>query len=202
MSSELLERRSATGPVATRVTAVAVLVLCAAGVLALHAAITTSAGRDLDRSLLAGVLQRFGGGGASARELLSATTNASVLLVLAGLVAVALLRRRPWSAAGAAVVVLGSSATTAGFKAVAGGTLPSGHVTAVAGLVGAATLVVGRWLRPLVLLAGSLAVLVQGTATMLAGWHRPSDVVAGVLVAAGWTALVLAVRPRGATIAG
>jgi membrane-associated phospholipid phosphatase len=202
MSSGLLERRTTTAPVTTRATAVVVLVLCAAGVLGLHAAITTRTGRQLDRSVLEGVLRRVGGATASAWELLSATTNTSVLLVLAGLVAVALLRRRPWAAAGAAVVVLGSSATTAGFKAVAGGSLPSGHVTAVAGLACAAALVAGRWLRPLVLIAGTVAVLVQGTATMVAGWHRPSDVVAGVLVAVGWTALVLALRPRGATIAG
>lgn len=201
MSTGLLERRPTTGPVAPRAAAAAVLVLCTAGVVGLHAAITTRTGRHLDRSLLDDVLGRVGGATTTARELLSATTDVSVLLVLAVLVAVGLLRRRPWTAAGAAVVVLGASATTAVIKAVTGGSLPSGHVTAVVGLTCAAALVVGRWLRPLVLLAGTAAVLAQGTATMIVGWHRPSDVVAGVLVAVGWTALVLTLRPRAATTA-
>lgn len=200
MSTGLLERRAAPDPAPPRAGAGAVLVLCAAGVLALHAAVGTRTGHRLDQAVLGRVLAQVGGATGTAHELLAVTTDASVLLALGVVVVGGLLRRRPGLAVRAAVVVLGSSATTAMFKAVTGGSLPSGHTTAVAGLTCAAALVAARRARPVLLVLGGAATVAEGTATMIAGWHRPADLVAACLVTAGWTALVLAVGPRGATI--
>lgn len=77
-----------------------------------------------------------------------------------------------------------------------GGALPSGHVTAIAGLSCAAVLVMTRRLRPLVLALGAVAVAAEAVATMILGMHLPFGVVAGVLMALGWTAAVVLVAPR------
>jgi hypothetical protein len=44
-------------------------------------------------------------------------------------------------------------------------------------------------------LAGAAATCAMGLATIADRWHRPSDVVAAVLVVVGWTALVCAFAP-------
>lgn len=188
--------RAPTPTPLTRVGAAFVLAASATGVLVLLVAVGTRSATTLDDTVLDRLLGRVGGATGTAREVLSLTTNVSVLLALAVLVVVALVRRRPALAVGAAVVVLGGSATTAAIKAVTGGSLPSGHVTAIAGLVCAAALVVAPLLRPVVLALGAVAVAAQAVATMILGWHLPLDVVAGVLVAVGWTAAVVIVAPR------
>ena len=201
MSTGLLDRRTRTHPTAvTRAWAVAVLVACAAGVVLLQGVVTTRSGQRVDRGVLQNVLELVGTRTGATHTVLSATTELSVLAVLGVLVGVALVRRRPALALGAAAIVLGSSATTALLKLVLGGSLPSGHTTAVAGLSCAAVLVAPRWARPVLALLGLAATIVEGTATMVAGWHRPVDLLAACLVALGWTALVVALAPRGATI--
>lgn len=187
----------------TRGWAVAVLLACAAGVLLLQQGVVgTRSGQRLDREVLARALGFVGARTGATHTVLSATTELSVLAVLVVVVGVALVRRRPELALGAAVIVLGSSATTALLKLVLGGSLPSGHTTAVAGLSCAAVLVAPRWARPVLALLGVAATIVEGTATMVAGWHRPVDLLAACLVVLGWTALVVALAPRGATIGG
>lgn len=204
MSTDLLERPTWAHPSAvTRGWALAVLVACAAGVLLLQQGVVgTRSGQRLDRVILQRVLDLVGTRTGATQTVLSATTELSVLVVLGVLVGVALVRRRPALALGAAVVVLGSSATTALLKLVLGGSLPSGHTTAIAGLTCAAVLVAPRWARPVLAGLGAAATVVEGTATMIAGWHRPVDLLAACLVVMGWTALAVAVAPRGATIGG
>jgi hypothetical protein len=49
--------------------------------------------------------------------------------------------------------------------------------------------------------AGTVGSLLVGAATIVAGWHRPSDVAAALMVSAAWAGLVVAfvvMRPRGA----
>ena len=71
-------------------------------------------------------------------------------------------------------------------------TLPSGHTTvAAAGLVGL-MLVVPPWLRSITTALGVVGVSAYGFATLVNHWHRPSDVAAAVLVAAGWGCLAVA----------
>lgn len=117
-------------------------------------------------------------------------------------VAVALARGRVPLAVGALTVVVGANVTTQLLKhtvlersdvvdgVVASNSFPSGHTTVVAAGVGALCLVSPRWMRPLVVPLGAFAVTLTGASTVVAGWHRPSDVVGAVLVVAVWTALV------------
>ncbi len=70
---------------------------------------------------------------------------------------------------------------------------PSGHATAAAAFALSAVLVAPPRRRPLVALIGAAFVLVVGAFLLILAWHMPSDVLGGYLVAAGWTALAVAV---------
>jgi membrane-associated phospholipid phosphatase len=123
---------------------------------------------------------------------------------------IGLLRRR-WGAAGsAAVVIIGSNVTTQVIKdgvfhrtGLVGewnrdiNTLPSGHVTVVVAAWAALLFVTPRSRRPLTAFAGAVAACAIGLATLGDRWHRPSDVVAAVLVVVAWAALVCATAPAG-----
>lgn len=61
--------------------------------------------------------------------------------------------------------------------------LPSGHTAAVAGIAAGATLASRAPWRFVVAFLGLLAVSVTGAATLSLEWHRPSDVLASVLIA-------------------
>jgi membrane-associated phospholipid phosphatase len=133
--------------------------------------------------------------------------------LLAGLVLVCgigLVRRRWGAAALAAVVIIGSNVTTQVIKdgvfhrtGLVGewnrdiNTLPSGHVTVVVAAWAALLLVTPRGRRPLTAFAGAVAACAIGLATLGDRWHRPSDVVAAVLVVVAWTALACAAAPAG-----
>lgn len=123
---------------------------------------------------------------------------------------IGLLRRRPTSAGLAAVVIVGSNLTTQVIKdgvfhrtGLVGewnrdiNTLPSGHVTVVAAAWAALLLVVPRSRRPVTALAGAAVTCAMSLATVADRWHRPSDVVAAVLVVVAWTSLVCAFAPAG-----
>lgn len=119
------------------------------------------------------------------------------------------LLRRSWAATGLAVVViLGSNVTTQVIKdgvfyrvGLLGewnrdiNTLPSGHVTVVAAAWAALLLVVPRGWRSPTALVGAGATCAMGLATIADRWHRPSDVVAAVLVVVVWAAAACAVAP-------
>ncbi|MFT4298262.1 MAG: phosphatase PAP2 family protein [Aeromicrobium sp.] len=125
----------------------------------------------------------------------------ALALAASGSVALALLRRQVRLALAALLVIGGANATTQVLKQyvleraeladgiIAHNSLPSGHTTVVASSLGALCLVCPTWLRPFVMTAGSCAVTLTGAATVVAGWHRPSDVIAAVLVCLIWTAI-------------
>ena len=129
----------------------------------------------------------------------------------AGLLAVCglgLVRRRWGAAAMATVVIIGSNLTTQVIKdgvffrtGLVGewnrdvNTLPSGHVTVLAAASAALLFVAPRRWRPLTALAGAVATCAMGLATVADRWHRPSDVVAAVLVVVAWAAVVCALAP-------
>jgi membrane-associated phospholipid phosphatase len=72
---------------------------------------------------------------------------------------------------------------------------PSGHATAAMSLALAAVIVAPRRLRPLVAAVGGVAALAVGVSVVVIGWHFPSDVVGGYLLAAGTSlGVVAAVR--------
>lgn len=121
--------------------------------------------------------------------------------VLAGLVLVtiALLRRRPLMAVVVPAILLGANVTTQLLKpaladvrlielhhaqSVYPGSWPSGHATAAMSLALCGVLVVGPRLRPLAAFTGAGFAVAVGYALVVAGWHLPSDVLGGYLVAA------------------
>lgn len=154
-----------------------------------------------------------GTGGETNAQLVRSLQEISVgtaAIALAALAVVALIRGRLRVALAAAILVAGANVTTQLLKNFVldrpdlgvgsdANSLPSGHTTVVFSLVLAAVLVAPRALRWLVASAGAGAGGLTGLATVIAGWHRPSDVIAAMLVTLVWAALVSAVlagRPR------
>ncbi|WP_433785515.1 phosphatase PAP2 family protein [Actinomycetospora sp. CA-101289] len=186
------------------VAAVLAVVLGAATVVGAYLlAVLDPAGRALDDAVLhAATSLGLRGEGLTLLELVGVPTVAFAVVVLAG---IAIARGRGGRAVGVVALVLGAQVVTQLLKAglarpdsVDANSLPSGHVTLVASLGLALVLVVPRLLRPLAALAAVAVTGVAGVATMVAGWHRPSDVVAavGVVVAtAGVVSLAGALLP-------
>lgn len=84
-------------------------------------------------------------------------------------------------------------------RAAAGNSLPSGHTAVAAAFAVALVLVLPPRLRGLGALLGAGYAALVGVATLSAGWHRPSDAVAAILVVGAWAAvagLLLAVFQR------
>lgn len=73
---------------------------------------------------------------------------------------------------------------------------PSGHTTVIVSAVFALFLVSAPRLRPVIAAVGSLAIVAVGSLLVGSQWHRPSDVVAGVLVVAIYVFLGGAVLAR------
>lgn len=69
---------------------------------------------------------------------------------------------------------------------------PSGHATASMALALALVLVVAPRLRPVAAVAGSALALAVSFSVISMGWHFPSDVIGGFLLATGWTLVLLA----------
>ncbi len=167
------------------------------------AALGVPRGRALD----AGALQAFTG---VARPPLEPSITGMAKLAdptpfaiaAALLVFIALLRRRPMMAAVTAAILLGANVTTQllkpaladvriidlhGVESLYPGSWPSGHSTAAMSLALCCVLVVGPWLRPLAALIGAAYAVGVGYALVALGWHLPSDVLGGFLVAATFT---------------
>jgi membrane-associated phospholipid phosphatase len=176
--------------------------------------VRTIRGQMLDTVALYGngLARRMVGGPLDAA--LEAISVGSIALILVVIAVVAVARRRLALGVMAAAAVVGACATSYVLKrwlerpylgvdpdrAYAGNSLPSGHATAAAAFAIGLTLAAPPRARGVVGLAGAGYAAVVGVATMSSGWHRPSDVVAGYLVAGGWAAfaglvLVLAQRP-------
>ena len=71
--------------------------------------------------------------------------------------------------------------------------LPSGHTTVAASAAFVVFLVVSPRFRPLAAVIGSAFAIAAGASTLVEQWHRPSDVIAGLLVVAFWGSLAGAV---------
>ncbi len=135
---------------------------------------------------------------------------APVLLMLIGICALALHWGRRREALAAVVALAGANLTTEILKALFGherfwpflgetqpwsSSFPSGHTTAAASIAVALLIVVPARLRALAAVAGAAFVCAVGISVVALEWHYPSDVVGGLLVAAGWGFAALAV-PR------
>jgi membrane-associated phospholipid phosphatase len=129
-------------------------------------------------------------------------------LIGLALVAIALLRRRLRLALTVPLTMLGASTTTVLLKPLAGRTRnsyllgpshqilaaswPSGHATAAMTVALCAVLVAPAALRIPVALLGSIFAVAVGCSILILGWHFPSDVLGGFMVAGLWFSLSLA----------
>ncbi|SDZ41642.1 PAP2 superfamily protein [Micromonospora pattaloongensis] len=134
--------------------------------------------------------------------VLNAMSVASLAIATAVIVFIALIRRRIMLALMAALLVLGANLTTQLVKyltvrpdlgidperAGAGNSLPSGHTAVAASVAVALVLVVPARVRGLAAVLGAAYAAVAGVATLSAGWHRPSDAVASLLMVGAWAA--------------
>jgi membrane-associated phospholipid phosphatase len=123
-------------------------------------------------------------------------------------VAVALLRRRVRLAIAIVAILLGANVTTellkpllahpradwllGGRTPVDAASWPSGHATAAMSLALAWVLAVPGRLRPAFAVLGAAFAVAVSYSFLTLGWHYPSDVFGGFLVAATWTLAVVA----------
>jgi membrane-associated phospholipid phosphatase len=187
---------------------------CAAGAALVWVAVAMSTqARWLDVAAEHGFLGLRASRLAPFAETFSRTVG-PVTLVVGGVlfVAIALARRRPRIAAAVAVILIGANVTTQvlkpalaiprfsewlGTAQITPGSWPSGHSTAAMSLVLCAVLVASPRLRPTVAAVGAVFAVAIGYALVGMGWHYPSDVLGGFLVAGAW-ALVAAAAVRAA----
>ncbi|MFS0885792.1 phosphatase PAP2 family protein [Aeromicrobium sp. 179-A 4D2 NHS] len=145
---------------------------------------TVTAGREAELTLLS-ILGRV--------PMWSLAVLAVVGLVLA-------VRRHDMRAAvGAGLVIAGANLTTqvtkhallerSDFGLGVHNSLPSGHVTVVVSAVAALLIVVPPGARAFVAGLGTFATGLTGLSTIVAGWHRPGDVAAALIVTMAWCAV-------------
>ena len=191
-------------------------VCCAFGTYAVHRLfVETELGQSVDQSLLDKAAALPPLIDHLAQVLLSGFTLPLVVAACLVPPTLALLRRSPWLAAGALVLVAGANITTQVLKSYvferpdllalgAPNSLPSGHTTVAASVALALAIIAPPALRVPAAVAGTAGSLLVGAATIVAGWHRLSDVVAAVMVSAAWAGVVVAfvvMRPRPAPAA-
>jgi membrane-associated phospholipid phosphatase len=184
------------------------------GLVAYVASVHAGALQRADVRVLSGFRSIVGARSWRAASTLSHVFDPVSFLLLAMLVAfVGFARERPRLALAAAMAMLGANLTTQLLKSaltserplligspVGTHAWPSGHSTAAMSLALALVLVSPARLRPYVAAAGGLLAAGVGYSVLLLGWHYPSDVLGGYLMAGAWTCLVAAValRPSGA----
>jgi len=123
-------------------------------------------------------------------------------------VLVALLRRRPRVALAILVILIGANASTEVLKhllaasrpaplpdalvAITKGSFPSGHATAAMSLALCCVIAASARWRPWIAALGATFTVAVSYSFLSLGWHYPSDVCAGYLVATTWTLLGIA----------
>jgi membrane-associated phospholipid phosphatase len=170
-------------------------------------------GRSLDARALHGFIDLQRDTAADSVNSIAMLGNpAQVGLMAAALAAVALARGRPRIAIAVIALLAATSVSSQLLKAllaypryeglidgghVSPAAFPSGHATAAMSIALAAVLVAPPRARPLAALLGTAFALSVAFAIVTLGWHFPSDVVGGFLLATGW-ALVTAAALRAA----
>lgn len=181
------------------------------GVFGMYAVfVRTRTGQLVDQAAFLGAVRGQSQLWDSARQILDLVSVPFVAAVLAASMLIAALRRRWLQAAQVALLVAGANLTTQVLKTVVftrpfldvgsphGNALPSGHTTVAASSAAALLFVVPRRARPLAAVLGAVYTVLTGVATMVGQWHRPSDVVAAVLVVLAWSGLACALSAWGA----
>jgi membrane-associated phospholipid phosphatase len=185
-------------------------IACAAAlVLDRVLAFATGTGRGVDASALQGFVDLR-----SVRSVPLANAIAHLAdpvpfaLLGVALIVIALLRGRPRVALALPVILLGANATTQLLKPalahqrsvewlsyphhISAAAWPSGHATASMTLALCAVLVAPPRLRPALAVVGAGFAVAVCYALLTLGWHFPSDVLGGYLVAMTWTLLSVA----------
>lgn len=168
-------------------------------------------GQQIDERAVTGASYGRGKLWQLAEPVLDVVSVSFVVLGLGAAMVIALMRLRWGLALQVAVMVGGSNITTQLLKhqllerpdlGVNGyhenNSLPSGHTTVAASVSMALVMVVPRRMRPAVAVLGAGYTAATGVSTLVGRWHRPSDVVAALLVVLIWSALVCALTPRSA----
>ncbi|QIK67469.1 phosphatase PAP2 family protein [Nocardioides sp. HDW12B] len=168
-------------------------------------AVLTPTGQHVDDRLMTWAATTVEDTGWAARLLGEVGQVPLLLLVTGAVAALAGAVHGPWRAvvvaAVAATTVVVSQVLKAGLErpslldATMMNSFPSGHVAAVAGVAAALVLAVPRVLRAPTLLVTLPVVGAVGLATVVLAWHRPSDVVASVLIAVACAGLGEALVP-------
>ncbi|WP_433790052.1 phosphatase PAP2 family protein [Actinoplanes sp. CA-252034] len=177
-----------------------------AGLLATyHVFVRTISGQWLDTAAMLGTDVHHPRLEDLLRTVLNATTLTGLVLVCLIAAAVGVVRKRLDLAIAAAVLVLGGNATTQLLKdwlprptldgLTYPNSLPSGHTTAAASVAFALVIVLPAALRGPAALVGAGYTAAIAIGTVWARWHRPSDIIAALLVVLAWGAVaVLGVR--------
>jgi membrane-associated phospholipid phosphatase len=170
-------------------------------------AYASSGARWLDASALSGFVDLQGDHVSPlADRIANIGDPGPVVLLTAGLVALSAARGRLRQAVAIAFLVGATSVSSQVLKALlayprydAGGeayvypaAFPSGHSTAAMTLAACAVLAAPRAARPIAAALGTLLALGVGYSVVTLGWHYPSDVVGGFLLATIWTLIVVA----------
>jgi membrane-associated phospholipid phosphatase len=183
----------------------ATLLCSATFVLVYRLAVHTVRGRTLDGAALRGALLSRSRVTEAVESVLDVVSVTSLLAAAALIVGIALVRLRHTLALAAIAVLVSANVVAQVLKRYVLdrpdlgideitparlNSMPSGHSTIAMSVAVALVLVLPGKLRPPAAVAGAAYASVTGVATLLAGWHRPSDAIAGVLVVAICASLV------------
>jgi membrane-associated phospholipid phosphatase len=159
------------------------------------------AARHFDASALAGLIVPSGSRGETLFTRIATLGDVGpIALIALGLTLVALLRGRPRVAVAVLLLVGATSVSGQLLKAVlayprdadlGAAAFPSGHSTAAMTVALCGVLVAPARLRVLAGVLGVAFALGVGFGVISLAWHYPSDVLAGYLLAAGWTFAVV-----------
>lgn len=172
--------------------------LCAAAFAAVYVFfVRTRLGQIVDERALAGADNWPAGLEGSAAQLLDVLPTATTVVAAVLVLAIVLVRRNARVALAAVSAAVAANVSTQLLKALLDrpdngvsaafvNSLPSGHTTVAASAGLAVFLVSPPRLRPLVAGLAAALTTATGAATLLNQWHRPSDVIAAVMVVAFW----------------
>lgn len=186
---------------------VALLACVALWLLVSYAAISTAAGQVLD-TLLMEATMRATGRLVSFTSVVTGVVSVPVMAAAGVVVAlVAVARKRPTLAGRALGMVIGANVTTQllkdmisrpdlGMTTGISNSLPSGHTTVAVTLSLALVAIAPQWLRAPSAWIGWAWTSLMGVSVMMAGWHRPADVVVAVLIAGAWALALTPIESR------
>jgi membrane-associated phospholipid phosphatase len=174
------------------------------------AAFHIGAVRSADRAIFSGFYELSGHGWIDrlAYHLASLCDPTPYVYFVPIPIIIALARGRPRVAVAVAVILLGANVTTHVLKPllqepreasffgwmapIYGASWPSGHATAAMSLALSTVIAVPPRIRPAVAALGALFAVAVSYSFLTLGWHFPSDVFGGFLVAGAWTLVVVA----------